>query len=403
MICTLTPGPLSGTVRVPSSKSHVHRLLLCASLSDRPTEIACLRPGADAEATASCLRALGTEIERTPNGYLVTPHPFESGAELDCGESGSTLRFLLPVLCAANIRAEFRLQGRLPERPLEPLWSVLLSHGAELTRPAPDCIRTGPGLSGADFSIAADVSSQFLSGLAFALPLMGGGRVTMLGPVQSAPYLDLTLDALAQFGLAVTRENASFTVSGACHTPGNVTAECDWSAAAVWLTAAALGGTDIRCTGLNPFSRQGDRAVLPLLQDISAGNARIDLGNIPDLAPLLAVFAALTPGVTRLENAARLRGKESDRLSGTADLLRALGGEVREDADAMEIVGKPRLRGGRADCRSDHRLLMAAAAASVRCEKPVILSHAEAVWKSYPGFWADFAALGGELQKEEEA
>ena len=402
MICTLTPGPLSGTVRVPSSKSHVHRLLLCASLSDGPTEIFCLRPGADAEATAACLRALGTEIERTPDGYLVTPHPFADGAELDCGESGSTLRFLLPVLCAANVRADLLLRGRLPERPLEPLWSVLLSHGAKLSRPAPDRIRTGPGLRGAEFSIAADVSSQFLSGLAFALPLLGGGRVTMQGAVQSEPYLALTLDALAQFGLSVTRENAAFTVSGACHTPGTVTAESDWSSAAVWLTAAALGGTEIRCTGLNPSSRQADRAVSPLLRRISAGNARMDLGNIPDLAPLLAVFAALNPGVTRLENAARLRFKESDRLSGTAELIRALGGEVREESDALEIVGKPYLRGGSADCRNDHRLLMAAAAASVRCETPVILSHAEAVGKSYPGFWADFAALGGRLQKEEE-
>ena len=403
MKATIQPARLQGQVTVVPSKSQAHRMLICAALADRPTRIRCSARSRDIDATADCLRALGAEITYLDQDFVVTPVTRAAvRARLCCGESGSTLRFLLPVAAALGTESTFCLAGRLPERPLSPLWEELCAHGCRLSRPADDQILLEGKLTRPDFTMAADVSSQFISGLLFALPLLGGGRIRLTGQVESAGYLAMTCQAMTQFGIEVSRTEDGFRVApGGYRSPGQVYVEGDWSGGAFWLCAQALG-QDITCLGLSPDSAQADRRVGEAIRQIRSGSAEISARDIPDLVPVLAVLAAATPGTTRFTDAQRLRIRESDRIESTLTLIRALGGTGSATDDGMVIQGRYPLRGGCCDSANDHRIAMSAAVAALACTEPVILTGAQAVEKSYPTFWQEYERLGGRVRLEED-
>ena len=403
MIARLTPRPLRGEIAALPSKSQAHRALICAALAKGKTRIVCGQTGQDVEATVRCLRALGAEIEYDGTAYTVAPIAAPAqDAVPDVGESGSTLRFLLPVACALGVNTEFVLHGRLARRPLEPLWSELQRHGAVLKR-GENTIRTGGKLAGKDFSLAANVSSQFLSGILFALCVMGGGSLHLETAMESAPYFDMTCGALERFGAELRKEETLIRLaSGSLQSPGELAVEGDWSNAAFWLCADRIGGSRLTVTGLDPASRQGDRAAPACIDAICAGNAVIDCGQIPDLVPPLAALAAFCPGRTVFAGAARLRLKESDRIESVVQMLKSLGAEAGALPDGLWVEGRRCLPGGTVDACGDHRIAMAAAICAPGCEGPVTVRGAEATEKSYAGFWKDYVNLGGCLTWEEE-
>ncbi len=422
MDITITPRALSGYVDGVPSKSVAHRLLICAALSSAPTRLICRGTSRDIEATADCLSALGATLKRDEEGFIVSPisSPI-SDAILPCGESGSTLRFILPVVGALGAKVRLSLCGRLPSRPIEPLWSELSAHGMRLSRDGEDTILCEGSLVGGDYSLPADISSQFISGLLFALPLLSeDSTLTLSGKRESAPYIAMTEDALRTFGIRFTYRDNTYFIPGR-QTPvfakdAPLLVEGDWSGAAFFLAAGALG-EGICCRGLSATSLQGDKEILSLLSRFGAKTSctengisvqgaplhalSIDASQIPDLVPILAVCAAAAQGTTRIFGAARLRLKESDRLSTVSAMLRALGGSIEETDDGLIIEGGRALSGGTVDSAGDHRIAMSAAIASMLCRGPVTIRGAEAPEKSYPAFWEHFALCGGLIEGRE--
>ena len=381
MDITIQPKQLQGLIEVIPSKSLAHRYLICAALAEGPTDIRCAETSRDMDATADCLNALGASIRRTEWGYRVTPiREIPEAATLPCRDSGSTLRFLLPVAGALGVDATFELEGRLPQRPLSPLWEEMERMGCSLSRPTPDTIRCQGKLTEGDYSIDGGVSSQFITGLMFAHHIIGGEcELYITGKVESTPYIDLTVQALRLFGTH----------------PDTVTVEGDWSNGAFWLAAKALG-SDLAVLNLNPDSFQGDRAAARLLKELRQ-NTEIYASNIPDLVPILAVTAAANQGAV-FKNIARLRLKESDRVASTIAMIESLGGRAAEMGGHLVVHGTG-LRGGTVDSCNDHRIAMSAAIAATVCSGPVTILGAECVEKSYPRFWAEYARLGGAYEQ----
>ena len=398
MNATIYPGKLRGAVQAPPSKSAAHRALVAAALADGPTSLRLGRLNQDIEATMRCLSALGASFDGDGERWRVMPASrVPARAELDCGESGSTLRFLLPVACALGARARFTGRGRLPERPNRALTEALRAHGATIDSDLLPMAAEGP-LTAGRFALPGDVSSQYVTGLLFALPLLDGdSAIALTTRLESAAYVDMTLRALAAFGVTAEATGSGWRVPGGqrYRTPGRLDVEGDWSAAAFWLAANRIG-SDVRVEGLSEDTAQGDRAVLSLL-----GRPRIDASNVPDLVPALAAAAATLPQVTTVTGAARLRLKESDRLSATAGFINALGGRAEATADGLIVEGGRPIRGGRVDGAGDHRIVMAAAVLATAAEGPVTIAGAEAVAKSYPDFFRDFIRLGGRADVEQ--
>lgn len=400
MKLTISPQPLRGEIAAIPSKSAAHRLLICAALSDRNTKIFCPALSRDIEATAECLKALGAVIEYTDGSFDVQPIiKVCEHAKLDCGESGSTLRFILPVVCALGGGAEIKMHGRLPQRPLSPLWEELESHGAVLSRPTDDTIAVHGKIKAGEYKIRADISSQYISGLLFALPLLDGeSRLTLEGNIESAGYIRMTSQAQEAFGLNIVFYNGTYTVpedSFYC-SPGTVEVEGDWSNAAFWIAADILSGGGLSVKNLRAESLQGDKAVCELLSRIQKGNAVIDVKDVPDLVPVLSVVAAVSPGKTEFVNAGRLRIKESDRIASVCRMLHALGANCEEKDEGLTVYGG-KLRGGTVDGENDHRIVMSAAVAATVCSEPLIILGTEAVDKSYPAFFDDYRKLGGKI------
>lgn len=409
-----SPAPRGALCAFPS-KSEAHRLLICAAAADAPTKILCNATNDDIDATVDCLCALGARIERTPGGFCVTPIAHApAAATLDVRESGSTLRFLLPVIAALGTQAHIVRRGRLPARPLLPLRELLEQNGALLTDREGGVLEISGKLGGSDFAIPANVSSQFISGLLFALPLLdlpSDCSIRLIGQVESRPYIDMTISALASFGIRVTEKENVLTVPAHSRylSPGTLCVGGDWSGAAAFACMGAVGKYPLTLTGLDSHSAQGDRAVLSILSQMGADvqlceNAvvvspaplrgiDIDATNVPDLVPVLAATAALAQGETRITGAGRLRIKESDRLAATTEVLRTLGADVTETEDGLIIVGKPMLAGGCVQSFGDHRIAMTAAVASLGCQSPVTVDGAQVVAKSYPTFWEQLDAL----------
>ena len=380
----ISPHALQGDITVIPSKSQAHRLLICAAFADAPTEILCPEANQDMEATADCLRSLGAEILHTESGYTVIPtRTVAKSAMLSCRESGSTLRFLLPVVGALGVDATFLLEGRLPERPLSPLWEEMERMGCLLSRPTENTLRcTGKLRSGA-YTIDGGVSSQFITGLLFAHALLGGCSLTVTGKLESQPYVDMTREALRAFD------------APRFHSPGQLTVEGDWSNGAFWLAANTLG-SHLDVLGLSTASIQGDRAVTKILQQLETGSPVISVADIPDLVPILAVCAAAKNGCT-FTDIRRLRLKESDRVASVMAMIKNLGGKAEADENALTICGTG-LKGGTVDSVNDHRIAMATAIAATICQEQVTLLGAEAVNKSYPHFWEEYVRLGGNYE-----
>ncbi|MDR0856227.1 MAG: 3-phosphoshikimate 1-carboxyvinyltransferase [Clostridiales bacterium] len=403
-----------GRVRVPPSKSHLHRLLIGAALCGGTQRVAGLSHAADVEATARCLTALGARIRSDETGYTVTPPQGvpPCNAVADCGESGSTLRFLLPVAAALGREITFTGAPRLGERPVRDLTDCLSAHGVSVSSDFP--YRVSGRLTPGTFTVTGGVSSQFITGLLLALPLLtGNSELVVTGPTVSRPYIEITLDVLDAFGIAVSKTPTGFAIPGGQRfcAAAPLIADGDWSCAAFWLVAGAIRAP-VTLAGLDTASRQGDKRVLDL---ISAAGAHVHTGKdgicvspaplsafaadvcaMPDAVPALAVLAAYCRGTSSFTGVERLRDKESDRLAGVIDMLTALGIEARYDGAALRVTGGTP-SGGTVAGRNDHRLVMAGAVAALAATGDVTVTDAHAAAKSYPAFFAELRTLGGHV------
>lgn len=406
----ITPGTLSGTVSAVASKSHAHRLLIAAALCDNTPEVSISTTSADIEATKNCIAQLSSDAP-----------------VMDCGESGSTLRFMIPVTMALKDEAIFMGSGRLPHRPLSPLDTEMEKHGCRFQmaeasgEDLQEICRISGRLQAGDFYIPGNISSQYITGLLFALPLLDGdSSIIVTSPLESGKYVDMTLDVLEKFGIIIDIENNDscpvYKIKGnqKYRAPGTVCAEGDWSNIAFWIIAGILTREgSITCENIAEQSLQGDKAVIDLAAQmggkVTSGNGTItvkrnelngidiDASEIPDLVPIMAVAASTAQGTTRIYNAGRLRIKESDRLATVHDCLAKLGADITEEPNGLTIHGVPELTGGTISGYNDHRIVMAMTIASLTCKGPVIIDGAEAINKSYPTFFDDFKSLGGKV------
>ncbi len=393
MDITIHPKMLKGTLRAIPSKSQAHRLLICAAFAKGDTRLLCPEINEDIQATAACLSALGAHITRHSWGYHIVPAcSIPKAAILPVNESGSTLRFLLPVAGALGVNATFQMRGRLPHRPLSPLWEELGRMGCCLTRPTEDSILLTGKLSSGDYTMDGGVSSQFVSGLLFASALMPGkSRIKLIGNVESRPYIAMTQKALALFGV----DSSDFTIlGGSLSSPGEAAVEGDWSNAAFFLAAKALG-SELVIQNLDTNSPQGDSACMDLIPALR-NHCTVSAKDIPDLVPVLSVVAAANQGAV-FTDIRRLRAKESDRVESVKAMLYSLGIQAESDEHTLTVYPGS-FTGGTVDARNDHRIAMAAAVAATLSQGDVTILGAECVKKSYPSFWEEYAKLGGKYE-----
>ena len=413
---TILPGARTGEVHIPASKSQAHRMLLCAAMGENEVTLRCRGLSKDILATVACLKALGASVDAEGEVLHLRPvsAPPPGLCLLPCGESGSTLRFLLPLVGALGASAVFEREGRLPERPIEPLGRELCRNGMDIRSDGARLSCSGQLRPGA-FSLPGNISSQYISALLMTLPLLEGeSTLHMEGALESAAYVAMTEEVLRLGGVRTEKTGEGYRIPGGqrCRFAPELSVEGDYSNAAFFLCAGALSERGIRVTGLDPRSRQGDRAIVPLLEEMGAQVASdgssvtvkrdalhgitIDASPIPDLIPVLSVVAAAASGETRVIHAQRLRLKESDRLHSTTQMLRALGAEAEELPDGLVIRGGRTLAGGTVDACGDHRIAMSAAVAGGICRGAVTICGSECVQKSYPDFWTDFQQLKGD-------
>ena len=414
-----------GCVRIPPSKSVAHRQVLCAALSRGKCKIAHVDMSEDIKATVAAVTALGATVQYDERTGVLTLDAEALGGQnavIDCGESGSTLRFLIPVAAALGVQARFLGRGRLPMRPLGIYGELLPAHGVQFHSQGGLPLEICGQLKSGVYRLPGDVSSQFITGLLLALSLLeGDSEIVLTSPLESKGYVDLTLSVLRQFGVDATETPQGWKVPGGQrYAAQDCEVEGDWSQAAFYLCMAALSptGASVEIQGLRKDSLQGDKACVELFERfglhtswhgelLSAWNPHaeeafgglsgftIDASQIPDMVPALAVCAALSRGETRIVNAQRLRLKESDRLAAMAEALNGVGGKVEASADGLVIQGVPWLCGGVVYGQNDHRVVMAMTAAALRCRKPLTVTDAQSIRKSYPGFFRDFISLGG--------
>ena len=435
----IIPKKLKGRLDALPSKSHAHRVLIAQKLARMQNGEAA---NAD-NAHGSEIPTFSKDIEATKNCLA----QLDSGSpRLNCIESGSTMRFMLPVAMALRDEAVFIGAGKLPSRPISPLREEMERNGCTFSTgtPAADadgipngfseiCTIRGRLQPGA-YRLAGNVSSQFITGLLFALPLLDGdSTLELTTALESAGYVALTLDVLRDFGIMIDEKRSpegfnTYVINGSQRytEPADVTVQGDWSNAAFWLACGALGG-DVTLDGVDMTSSQRDKEFADILMQMGAhpevsscgtsmdstsatgvlssirctGNglsaADIDVAQIPDLVPGLATVMALADGASEITHAERLRIKESDRIFTVHDFLSKLGADITDEGSGLSVRGKRTLSGGEVCGHNDHRIVMAAAVASCGCTGPVIIRGAEAVNKSYPDFFRDFAALGGEV------
>lgn len=370
------PAELSGSVRAIDSKSAAHRAIFASVLCRKEVKLLLSTASDDIEASLGAAKAIR-----------------EGAPCVDCAECGATLRFALPVAAALGRSTRFIGRGRLPERPIGPLVDALREHGCTVSGEKLPLTIEGQ-LTGGVFSLPGNVSSQFISGLLIALPAIGGGEIRLTTPLESEGYVDMTRAVLADFGIETAKTQTGYIVppGQSYAAPAEYAVEGDWSNAAFFLAANLLGGR-VEVTGLREDSVQPDREIASLVRELRD----LDASAAPDLAPIMAAVYSATPGNWRIRNGARLRAKESDRLSALADCLREIGADIRVEGDELAICGQESLLGGTADARGDHRLVMALAIAACAAKNPVIIRGAQAVNKSYPGFFDDLRSLGGKV------
>ncbi len=423
MNVTIQPKPLSGSLTVPSSKSMTHRELVCAALTAGVSVVDNVSQSNDITATISCMEQMGAHFEEIPSAYEgrhayrvsggVSPqgHPLT----VDAGESGSTLRFLIPVAVYSGNTVTFEGHGRLVDRPLTPYYMIFDEKSVDYATDGRLPITVSGTLPPGLYRMPGNVSSQFFTGLLFVLPLLSGDSILESStPLESASYIDMTLECMARHGVHIENNGeGQYHIPGnQAYQPGTFSVEGDYSQAAFWL-AAGLLGSGITVKGLSPQSTQGDRVIVDILERMGGSISRngneitaysstthgtvIDAEDCPDLVPVLAALAAVSKGKTEIIHAARVRLKECDRLHAMTVELAKLGAHIVENPEGLVIEGKTSLTGGTVDAWNDHRIAMALAAVSSRCTGPLTMTGADSVRKSYPTFWEDFKALEGTI------
>lgn len=410
---------LRGSIPIPPSKSLSHRAVIAAGLAQGESVISHIIYSVDIEATIKTMVQLGAKVSRSKDslkirgngGHIKTPD-----SALNCRESGSTLRFMVPLAMLGHRPVTFCGEGALVGRPLGPYLEIFQDQGLDYDYSGQLPLRVKGPLKPSHYTVAGHISSQFISGLLLSLPLLDApSTITVLEPFESREYVTLTLDVLKAFGIEVSQDGYTYTVPGnQCYRASNYRVEGDYSQLAFWLVAGLVNG-EITCQGICPDSKQGDRAILQIIHamkgtysfeglDLTIGKQTlkasvIDGAQCPDIIPVLAVLAAVTPGQTRIINASRLRIKECDRLHAITTELRALGADINELEDGLIIEGKTHLKGGHVKGWNDHRIVMALAVASLACTADVYIQGSEAITKSYPHFWEHFRQLGGHVNE----
>lgn len=412
------PSRLSGKISVPPSKSICHRAIICAGLSKGVSIISNVVFSEDVEATLNAVESFGAHIVRKRDSLIIngTGKLSIKNSLIDCNESGSTLRFLIPLAAVTGERVVFTGRGRLAERPLMPYYEIFDKQNINYSNTSGRLPLLVEGkLMPGEYKVKGNISSQFITGLLFALPLLNGdSRIVITTPLESKSYVDLTIEMLKRF--KVETENHDYSeiiISGnQLYNSTDYHIEGDFSQAAFFLAADILGA-DVLCQGLNMESLQGDKAILDIIismggklisEDYGIGfqpskpsGITIDVSQCPDIVPILSVIGALSNGTTRIINAGRLRIKESDRLRAIGCELNKIGADVKEMPEGLIINGRETLEGGIVSSWNDHRIAMALAIASIKCRKPLIIKDADCVKKSYPDFWEDFKMLGGNI------
>ena len=423
------PAKLAGTVQVPSSKSMGHREIICAGLAGGTSIVDNISMSKDIEATMRVLRAMNVSVDEIPSmidgrkalQITGTGHPIAAADNVDCGESGSTLRFFIPLGANLGCPLTFIGHGKLVSRPLQAYYDILDKQFVQYFNDNGNLPLTVNGhLMPGKFELPGDVSSQFVSGLLFALPLLkGDSEIIITSPLESASYVDMTLNCLAKYGVKVENVDGAhrhYLVPGKQHFKAQDSkVEGDWSQAAFWTVGGALGA-GITASGVDFTSLQGDKAVIEIMQRMGADIVKnadsvtvnsgatqatvIDASNCPDIIPVLTVLAAVSEGTTKIINAGRLRIKECDRLAAMTSELNKMGAEITEEPEGLTISGKPEgLQGGvEVDAWNDHRIAMSLAIAAQCCAEPITLTGAGSVSKSYPDFWEDYKSVGGKFE-----
>lgn len=417
----LKPTKVNGDIMVPPSKSFAHRAIICAALSEGKSKIGNIDYSVDINSTIDLMRAMGAEIETKEDNVIVNGFDKVNLTEevLNCNESGSTIRFLIPVAITQPNKVTFTGKGKLITRPQTVYYNIFDKQGIKYETTDGHLPLTIDGvLKSGKFEIPGDISSQFISGLLFSLPkLEGNSEININGVFESKSYVDLTLDMLKRFGIEIEVSENQFKVKGnQTYKNNNYNVEGDFSQAAFWIVAGLIG-EKVVLKGMNKDSLQGDKAVLDIVERMGGKldikddeivvypsktkGTVIDVSQCPDIGPILAVLGSLSEGETRIINAARLRIKECDRITATVSELSKLGADIREEGDSIIIQGKPMLKGTVTDSWNDHRIAMSMAVASIRCEGEVTVNNSTCVKKSYPGFWKDFAKMGGNVDEYE--
>ncbi|MCM8711601.1 3-phosphoshikimate 1-carboxyvinyltransferase [Clostridium sp. SYSU_GA19001] len=415
----IIPSRLKGSIKIPPSKSLCHRAIIAASLANGKSNIENVIFSEDITATCNGMKSLGIEIEKNLDRLDIKgASTLQAVAEeIDCIESGSTLRFLIPIALLTGNRITFNGRGRLKSRPLTPYYKLFKTQNIKYCNEEGLPLTLQGKLKPGDYEIEGNISSQFITGLLFALPLLeGDSRIIVTTELESKGYVDLTLDILRQFSVEIENNSyKEFYIQGnQKYKAKNYKVEGDFSQAAFYLAAGILG-EQVNCMDLNINSLQGDKVIVDIIKEMGGNisvsediittkasktkGITIDASQCPDLVPILAVLGALSEGTTRIINAARLRIKESDRLKSTTTELNKLGADIKELQDSLIIHGKKKLKGGIVDSWNDHRIAMALSIASIKCTEPVIITNSDAVKKSYPEFFKDFATLGGKLDE----
>jgi len=414
----IKPKLLKGNIVVPSSKSLGHRGIIAAALSRGISRVYNIQLSKDIEATMELMKELGAVVNIEDQNLYIDGRKmfsYEKKLDLRCRESGSTLRFLIPLALTKDGDYIFHGEGKLISRPLEPYYEIFEEKGIKYSREEDGLpLKVSGKLTSGTYRVRGDISSQFITGLLFSLPILeDNSRIQITTKLESKGYIDLTLDILKDFGIEIENNNyKEFNIRGAQkYNCRNYYVEGDYSQGAFFLVAGALGSS-IVCYGLNKDSLQGDKVILDILEAMGCNveeskegikvkpsktkGIEIDASNCPDLVPILTVLASLSEGETKIVNAKRLRIKECDRLHAITKELNKLGANIIELEDSLIISGVNELKGGEVDSHNDHRIVMALAIAATRARGNVIINNPSAVEKSYPNFFKDYFKLGGE-------
>ncbi len=402
----IVPKKLKGEVKIPPSKSMAHRAIICASLSNGASNITNIDYSDDIIATIKAMESLGTVFNKTKDALIVDGSKTYTlkNSFIDCNESGSTLRFLVPISIVKENSVQIVGKGNLGKRPITTFYEIFDRQNIEYSFKENELdLKISGKLKNDTFKVKGNISSQFISGLLFSLPLLEGDSVIEITTdLESKSYIDLTLSCLKTFGIEVVNENYErFIIKGNQeYKASDYEVEGDYSQGAFFYCANFLGN-DIDIKGLDENSLQGDKQCVDIIKEFLASDGKdviIDANNCPDIIPVVTVAASLRNGNTSIINAGRLRIKECDRLAAICKELNKLGADVTEHCDSISVKGVKELSGGNVCTYDDHRMAMALAIASTRATGEIVIDNKKCVSKSYPSFWEDFKKLGGETK-----